>query len=203
MARVEIRVSDLTEEPIREGTESTRLIVEHPDYPEPVGLDVLPDEVTPYLTDENARFVVVSLEAPDNANPTRHVLSLDEFNHLFQNTDAETALERAFAGQQEEQRSRRRGGRRGSRRQASDSRQRGERVDYASPEHAGEPHRGTVSEAEAEIVRDNLDEVNERLRRDGYREVDPRDPEMAARYKFPPPVGRDAEEAGGESLPER
>jgi hypothetical protein len=34
----------------------------------------------------------------------------------------------------------------------------------STPEHAGEPHRGTVSEAEAEIVRDDLDAANERLR---------------------------------------
>jgi hypothetical protein len=197
MARVEIRVSDLTQEPIRDDEQAARLTVEHPDYPEPIGLDVLPDEVTPHLTDENSRFVVVSVEEPDNPTPTRHVLSLTEFNDLFDKGDANEALDQAYSQQQEEQRSRRRGGRRGSgKRHQLEPRQQKERIqkeriNYATTEHAGEPHRGTVSEAEAEIVRNNLDEVNDRLRRDGFREIDPTDPEIAARYKFPPPVDRE------------
>ena len=45
MARVEIRVSDLTRQPIEDEEQAARLIVEQPDYPEPIGLDVLPDEI--------------------------------------------------------------------------------------------------------------------------------------------------------------
>jgi hypothetical protein len=193
MARVEIRVSDLSREPIQDEREAARLIVEHPDFPEPIGLDVLPGEITPHLTEENSRFVVLTLEDPENPNPQRYALSIAEFNDLFQTGDSQSALQEALATQQEEQkRTRRRGKSSGgtSRRQATETRQR-ERVNYATIEHAGEPHRGVVSEGEAEIVRDNLDMVNDRLRRDGYREIDPTDPEMAARYKFPPPVGRE------------
>ena len=68
---------------------------------------------------------------------------------------------------------------RGRRRQTGERRA---RVDYTSPEHAGEPHRGTISEAEKAYVRDHLDEVNERLRGQGIREIDPTDPELAERY---------------------
>ena len=60
-----------------------------------------------------------------------------------------------------------------------------------------------MSEAEAEIVRNDLDAVNDRLRRDGYRQIHPSDPEMAARYKFPPPVGREDAAAGEKPPPER
>jgi hypothetical protein len=190
MARVEIRVSDLTREPIEDDSRAARLIVEHPDYPEPVGLDVLADEVEPYLSDEGTRFVVVFLEDPDNPNPKRHFMTIEEFDELFQTGDSQSALEDAFSTQQEEQRSRRRGGRKAASRQQPQTRRR-ERIDYASPEHAGEPHRGTVSEAEAAYVRENLDEVNARLDREGYRTIDPNDPEIAARYRFEPPVGRD------------
>jgi len=63
MARVEIRVSDLTRQPIEDEEQAARLIVEHPDYPESIGLDVLPDEVKPYLDEEATRFVVLSLGA--------------------------------------------------------------------------------------------------------------------------------------------
>lgn len=214
MARVEIRVSDLTRQPIVDEEQAARLIVEHPDYPEPIGLDVLPDEVKPYLDEEATRFVVLSLEEPDNPHPDkRYAMALDDFNQLFQTGDSESALEEAFAQQQEEQRqqkTRRKGaGRRGGRqRQQRQTRQRRqERIDYASPEYAGTPHRGTISEEEKRYVRENLREVNERLDREGKRTIDPSDPKMAADYGFQPPVGSDTveerREEGEESLEER
>jgi len=192
MARVEIRVSDLTQEPIEDEERAARLIVEHPDYPEPIGLDALPDEISPHLTDEASRFVVVSVEDPGNPTPQRYALSLADFNDMFAQGNADAALEQAYVQQQElEQQTRRRRRSGTGRRQQTHSRQQRERINYATPEHAGEPHRGTISEAEAEIVRNNLEDVNDRLRRDGYREIDPSDPEIAARYKFPPPVGQE------------
>jgi hypothetical protein len=195
MARVEIRVSDLSRQPIEDETQAARLIVEHPDYQEPIGLDVLPQEVTPYLDDEATRFVVLSLEEPDNPNPDkRYAMALDDFNRLFQVGDSQSALEEAYAQQQEEQRqrrTRRKGAGKKESRQKQPRQRQQERVDYTSPEHAGEPHRGTVSEEEKRYVRENLMEVNWRLEQEGHRTIDPNDPEMAARYSFPPPVGRD------------
>src|SRR5215208_7474463 len=199
MARIEMRVSDLSREPIQNEEQAARLIVEHPDYPEPVGLDVIPQEVTPYLDEDATRFVVLTLQTPDNPNPEkRYAMSLDDFNQLFQQGESQSALEDAYAHQQQEQKrqqKRRKGvSKRGSGRQRRDRRETGqqtrERVDYTSPEHAGEPHRGTISEDEKRYVRENLEEVNERLEREGHRTIDPNDPEMAARYSFPPPVGR-------------
>src|SRR5215218_1993939 len=92
MAQIEIRVSDLTGEQIRDDRRAARLIVEHPDFPEPIRLDVLPDEVAPHLTDEATRFVVLSLEDPDNPNPQRYVMAFEEFNSLFQTGNADAAL---------------------------------------------------------------------------------------------------------------
>lgn len=200
MARITVRVSDLSGRQIEDDQEATSLIVEHPDFPEPIGLDVLRDEVQSVLSDGTSRFVVLSVEDPENPNPQRYAVSLEEFDRLFQSGDSHNALEQALTSQQEEaERSRSSRGRRGGRRQQTERGSRRNRVDYTSPEHAGEPHRGTISEAEAEIVRNNLDVVNERLRRNGHREIDPTDPEMAARYKFPPPVGRDDIETEGAS----
>ncbi len=36
-----------------------------------------------------------------------------------------------------------------------------------------------------------LEEVNAPLEREGHWTIDPNDPEMAARYSFPPPVGKE------------
>jgi hypothetical protein len=55
-------------------------------------------------------------------------------------------------------------------------------LDYATLEHAGKPHRGKTTDAESEIVRNNLDKINERLERDGMRIIRLDDAEMVARY---------------------
>ena len=49
-------------------------------------------------------------------------------------------------------------------------------------EHAGKPHRGKTTDAEKEIVRTNLDQINERLERDGLRTIKLDDAEMVAHY---------------------
>jgi membrane protein implicated in regulation of membrane protease activity len=60
------------------------------------------------------------------------------------------------------------------------------RIDYTSPEHTGEPHRGTISDEEKAYVRDHLDEVNARLRQQGLREINLSDPWMAKQYGLNP-----------------
>jgi hypothetical protein len=179
MGTITIKVSDLTGAQIPDDEQAARIIVEHPDFPEPIGLDVLPDEVLPHLTDQQTRFVVVSYQSSEGADPERFVMPIDEFNSLFQDQDSSTVLQRVFDTQQQRGRGRRRGGRR----QAQRAR---ERIDWASPEHAGEPHPGTISEAEKAYVRDHLDDVNARLREKGMRELDPTDPETAERYGLTP-----------------
>jgi hypothetical protein len=107
-------------------------------------------------------------------------MPLTEFNALFrqEGMDAESALQQALENQQAERRQQT-GGRK---RQATPKT---ERVNWASPERAGEPQRGTVSEGEAEYVREHLEEVNARLSSQGRRLIDPTDEQMARRYGFP------------------
>jgi hypothetical protein len=56
-----------------------------------------------------------------------------------------------------------------------------EKTDYASPEFAGNPHRGRVSPEEAAYVKSNLEAVNDRLRAAGHRLIEP-GTELGARY---------------------
>lgn len=58
----------------------------------------------------------------------------------------------------------------------------GGKVDYGTIEYAGRPHRGRITDAEKEIVRNNFDEVNKRLSAAGLRMIDPADPKMKERY---------------------
>lgn len=55
-------------------------------------------------------------------------------------------------------------------------------TDYSSPEFAGNPHRGRVTEAEAKYVRENFDAVNKRLSAEGKPMLDPSDPKTKKRY---------------------
>jgi hypothetical protein len=91
-------------------------------------------------------------------------------------------LQNALREQQEQDDKRR--SRRGGRRATGQRRQ---RIDYASPEYAGLPHRGRITNAEKEYVRNNLDEVNKRRERAGHDPIDPADPRMAAKYGLTAP----------------
>jgi hypothetical protein len=74
-----------------------------------------------------------------------------------------------------------RAARRGSRAAAGPGR--AERANYyATLEHAGEPHKGRITEAERELVRDHLGTINERLAAQGQRTISPDDPEHVERY---------------------
>lgn len=59
-----------------------------------------------------------------------------------------------------------------------------EDIDYATPEHAGRPHRGNISPKEAAYVREHLAEVNARLAQEGHRLIDPTNKEHKERYGF-------------------
>ena len=181
MGSVLFKVSDLTGEIIEDETQLTRLVVEsHPDYAESITLEVLPEEVEGQLP-EQSEFVAFSYFPTNDPEPRRFIMPIAEFHALFPRGNADETLARALSEQQEQAQPQQRGGRR---RQTSGRRP---RVDYTSPEHAGEPHRGTISEAERIYVHDHLDEVNERLRQKGMREIDPTDLTMIERYGFTPP----------------
>jgi len=55
-------------------------------------------------------------------------------------------------------------------------------VNYATLEHAGKPHKGKTTDAEKRLVREHLDEINERLTAEGLRTVSLSDAEHVERY---------------------
>jgi hypothetical protein len=59
---------------------------------------------------------------------------------------------------------------------------RGDRLDYATLEHAGKPHKGKVTDTEKQLVRDHLDEINLRLADQGLRTISVADPDHVERY---------------------
>ncbi len=172
-----MRVSDLDGKPIDNPNDATKLIVElHPSFTDhPIELDVLPAQVEGYLSDTK-EYVALAYFFPGEDTPQRFLMPVDEFNGLFEQGNAETVLRDVLATQQEERKPRR------GRRAKADRQDRREKIDYSSPEYAGLPHRGTISEAEKAYVREHLEEVNNRRREQGVEIIDPTDPVMQQRY---------------------
>src|SRR5215207_8573793 len=154
MATKTVKVSDLTGEEIGGEENLARLVVEeHPNLPDSVTLEVLPEEVEDKLPEEQNYVRVTYFPPSENGGEERSlVLSVEEFNNLSPEHDMETVLANAAAAQQEEETKRR-----GRRRRGGGERR--PRVNYSSPEHAGEPHRGRITDEEKEYVRNNLAEV--------------------------------------------
>ncbi len=176
-----MRVSDLDGKPIDNPNDATKLIVEHhPSFPdETIELDVLPAQVEGYLSDTK-EYVALTYFSPGADTSQRFLMPVDEFNGLFEQGNAEMVLRDVLASQQQE-RKRRRG-----RKPKADRQDRRQRIDYSSPEHAGMPHRGTISEAEKAYVREHLEEVNNRRREQGIEIIHPTDPVMQQRYGLTP-----------------
>jgi hypothetical protein len=169
-----VHVSDLSGQQADEGEFGKLIVHEHPKYDGPITLEVLPDEIGDFPEDE--AYVRIEYVEPGSRSGRRAVLSVERFNKLASSGDMNAILmdavaERQGRGQQEAPRRPRAAGRttRG-------------KVNYATLEHAGEPHRGRITEAEKELVRANLDKINKRLRDAGLREIDPGDPTMRDRY---------------------
>jgi hypothetical protein len=174
MATKVVHVSDISGKEADEQSLGRLVVHEHPEYADlPVTLEVLPDEVE--LLKGASRFVTIEWVAPGARKGERMVVSLDDFNLLAGAGQMESAIQDALIAKH---RTRPRSGGGSS---AAGRSSRG-KVNYATLEHAGEPHRGRITEAEKQLVRDNLDQVNRRLRDSGLREIDPSDQAMRDRY---------------------
>lgn len=180
MAVKVVHVSDISGKEADEQTLGRLVVHEHPEYADlPVTLEVLPEEVE--QLQGASRFVTVEWIAPGARKGERMVVSLEDFNLLAGAGVMESAVQDALIAKH---RSRPRSGGGGTAGGSSVGAGRSGRgkVNYATLEHAGEPHRGRITEAEKELVRKNLDQVNRRLRDAGLREIDPSDQAMRDRY---------------------
>jgi hypothetical protein len=141
-------------------------VVDHPDLEGPVRIDALPEELS-QLGKFGLAAVTLEVTMPGEEEPTRHVLTTANFAKLA--TDKPMADVLAGA---EPVIPKRRGG------------ANGEARNHESVEWAGTPHKGKTSPIEAQLVRENLATINERLAAQGHRTIDPANPEHARRYGF-------------------
>jgi hypothetical protein len=173
MAVKVVHVSDISGKEAEQQTLGRLVVHEHPNYDSsdlPVSLEALPEELEGLK--ESTRFVTVEWFPPGSRRGERMTVSLDDFNLLSEPGRLDSAIDDALIASHQARKQSTSGSRRRTR----------ARVDYATLEHAGKPHRGRITDAEKEIVRSNLDEINRRLRDAGLRQIDPGDQTMRERY---------------------
>jgi hypothetical protein len=164
-----VRFSDLSGELITRDDALARIVIhEHPELGDsPVEIEGLADEAAA-IEKAALRVAVVDLYLPGEDEPRRVAMEAAAFDELATDRPMSELLLTA------------RPARPARRAKSAAAGPRG--VNYDTLEHAGEPHKGRITAAERELVRDHLDAINDRLAAQGLRTIDPADPEHVARY---------------------
>jgi hypothetical protein len=165
-----VRFSDLSGEIITRDDALARIVVhEHPALGDsPVEIEALADEARA-IEKAALRVAVVDLYLPGEDEPRRVAMDADSFDKLATGQP----MSEVMAGA--------RPVRRGSRAVAAAPARPG-RVNYGDPAHAGQPHKGRITDEEKQLVRERFDEINERLAAQGMRTISLADPEHVDRY---------------------
>lgn len=151
-------------------------VVEHPDIDGPVRIDALPEELEA-LGKMALKTAIIDVRMPNEEEPVRFVVTTANFAKLATDKPIAEVLEGA------ERMSGRRRGTGGN----------GEARNHETLEWAGTPHKGKTSPEEARLVRENLAVINERLAAQGYRTIDPGNPEHVRRYGLDAPIPRNGD----------
>jgi hypothetical protein len=170
MGQKTVRFSDLSGQLITRDDALARIVVhEHPDLVDgPVEIEALTDEAE-VIEQAALRVAVLDLYLPEDMEPRRIVMEADAFDKLASENPMNQLLIAA------------RPVRRGPKTPASGG-PRGDRLDYATLEHAGKPHKGKTTDLEKQLVREHFDEINQRLAAQGIRTISLADPEHVERY---------------------
>ena len=170
MGQKMVKFSDLSGEFIPEDDALARIVIhEHPELGGgPVEIEVLADEARA-VEQAGVAVAIVELHLPGDEEPLRVAMELDAFDQLAKDKPMSELLVGA------------RPARRTTKATATSS-PRGDRSGYGTLDTAGRPHKGKITDAERQLVRDNLDEINKRLAADGQRTISLTDAEHVERY---------------------
>jgi hypothetical protein len=165
-----VRFSDLSGQLIMEDSALARIVVhEHPELTDsPVEIEALADEARG-IEKAAVQVAVVDLYFPGEDEPQRVAMDVEAFDKLATDKPMSELLAAARPARR-------------ATRSATAATTRDTRVNYATLEHAGKPHKGKTTEAEKLLVREHLDEINERLAAQSMRTISLTDPEHIERY---------------------
>ena len=173
MGQKTVQFSDLSGQLILEDAPARIVVCEHPELADtPVELEALADEARA-IEKASVPVAVVNLYFPGDDQPRRVAIDAEAFDALATDKPMGEILAAARPARR-------------APRSAAAAAGRDGRVNYATLEHAGKPHRGKVTDEEKQLVRDHLDEINERLAAQGLRTISRTDPDHAERYALEP-----------------
>jgi hypothetical protein len=170
MAQRMVRFSDLTNKIIEDDAPVRIVVEQHPALRNgPVEIEAAQHEAE--LIRKSALSVVsLKLYEGDGSEPAAVTMEIEEFNNLAAGMDMTDIIQQAQPAY-------------APRKQTKPApASAADKLDYATLEHAGKPHRGKTTDAEKEIIRDNLTAINDRLQRDGIRTIDLNNAEHVMRY---------------------
>jgi hypothetical protein len=172
MGQKTVRFSDLSEQLITEDSALVRIVVhEHPELDgQAVEIEAHVDEAR-VITDAALEVVVVDIYTVGEAEPRRVTLDAAVFDKLATARPMSELLIAAPPARR-------------APKPRTIATAGGERPDYGTLQHAGKPHKGKTTDAEKQLVREHLAEINKRLAAEGLRTIDPADPGHVERYGF-------------------
>ena len=183
MGQKTVRFSDLSGQLITEEDTLARVVVlEHPELGDsPVEFEALSDEARA-IEKAALRVAVIELHLPGEEEPRRVTVDLDGFNALATDTAMSELLITARPARKTS-RSASAASSRGSRAASGAGGNSGAgKVNYATIEHAGEPHKGKITDTERQLVQQHFEEINDRLVSQGLRTISLADPDHVERY---------------------
>ena len=203
MGQKTVRFSDLSGQLITEEDTLARVVVlDHPELGDsPVEFEALTDE-TSAIEKAALRVAVVELHLPGEEEPRRVTVDLDAFDAMATDTAMSELLitarparrtsrsasatssrgSRASSGSSSRNGSSSSSGNDGSTSTSTSGGSGGSKVNYATLEHAGEPHKGKITDTEKQLVREHFEEINDRLVGQGLRTISLADPDHVERY---------------------
>jgi hypothetical protein len=165
-----VRFSDFSGQLIMDDDAPARIVIhEHPELADgPVEIEALADEARA-IEQAGVPVAIVDLYFPGDGQPRRVALEADVFDKLATDKPMAELLVTARPARR-------------APRSAAPPAARDDRVNYGTLEHAGKPHKGKTTDAEKRLVRENLDEINERLAAQNLRTISLTDPDHVERY---------------------
>ncbi|MET0324693.1 MAG: hypothetical protein ABW219_05660 [Ilumatobacteraceae bacterium] len=176
----QVVLSDLSGDELTDDTH-VRVVVQHPDLPTAVELDVSAAEADK-LASTTLRLVELTIHAP-NVPPRSVTMETKVLDRLFAGVDVDQVLEGAravdLARVPPSQRGRTPVSTPPARSAGADK---GEKIDYTAPDRYGQLHRGRLTDEERELVRANREQASRNRQAQGHPPIDWDDDKEKTRY---------------------
>ena len=173
MAVKQVVVSDISGAELTDA-DHARVVVQHPDIPAAVELDVSTSEAAK-LTDSTLRLVSMTIYEPDKA-PRAIQMETKVLDRLFGDIDIDRVLEGARRADLKAVPPSQRPGR------VAGASSRAEKVDYTATDRFGQLHRGRITAEEARLVREQPTQASANREAQGHPPIDFDDPAERKRY---------------------